>query len=220
MNTESPRPEPAPVPPPPEPPSFALVLSLLLYLLIVGVGAALLVALNFPKVDANNTLSFPTNACGKLSFPCFSTNPEQGLIFLAFLAGVAGSFLHAAQSLTSYLGNQQFKKSWAPWYVLRPWIGGTLGFTIYFAFRAGLMPGSTGVSPFGIVAIGLLGGWFSKTTTDKLQEVFETLFKTDADKQRKDKLKPETPVIDGFDPLVVQTDTATLCLPFSDPECC
>ena len=34
-----------------------------------------------------------------------------------------------------------------------------------------------------------LSGWFSKTTTDKLQEVFETLLKTDQDKKRKDKLR-------------------------------
>ena len=49
------------------------------------------------------------------------------------------------------------------------------------------------MNPYGIVAIGILGGWFSKATTDKLQEVFETLFKTDADKQRKDKLQHEQP---------------------------
>lgn len=190
------------------PPSPALTFLLLAYLLVVGLGATLLVALNFPTFDGK-TLDFGATCGGSLPV-CPGVTTEQRLVLLAFLAGVSGSFLHAAQSLTSYLGNQQFQSSWTSWYVLRPWIGGILGFTIYFAFRAGLVPGSAGVNPFGIVAIGVLGGWFSKTTTDKLQEVFETLFKTDADKQRKDKLKTELPVIDAFDPAVVRATVAVV----------
>jgi hypothetical protein len=62
------------------------------------------------------------------------------------------------------------------------------------------MGGGPDVNPYGVAALGALGGWFSKTTTDKLQEVFETLFKTDADKERTDKLKPERPIIDAIDP--------------------
>ena len=57
------------------------------------------------------------------------------------------------------------------------------------------------MNPYGIVALGLLGGWFSKIATDKLQEVFETFFKTDQDKQRKDKLRGnETPIIKEVKP--------------------
>ena len=188
-----------------------LVAWLLAYLLFVGLGATLLIAFNFPTYETNKGVEFTRKCVDHGWLPC-PANPEQGLILLAFLAGVAGSFLHAAQSLTSYVGNEQFKSSWAAWYVLRPWIGGILGFVLYFAARAGLVAGTNGVNPFGVVAIGMLGGWFSKTTTDKLQEVFETLFKTDADQQRKDKLKPEAPVIDGFDPHDVLADTATLII--------
>lgn len=56
------------------------------------------------------------------------------------------------------------------------------------------------VNPYGLIALGLLGGWFSKTTTDKLQEVFETLFKTDQDAERSDKLTKDRPVIEAIDP--------------------
>jgi hypothetical protein len=122
------------------------------------------------------------------------------LICLALLAGAAGSFLHATQSLSSYIGNDTFKPSWATWYLLRPWIGAVLGFAIYFALRTGLVAGVDTVNPYGVVAIGFLGGWFSKTTTDKLQEVFETCFKTDADKNRKDKLEAVRPVVESIAP--------------------
>jgi hypothetical protein len=59
--------------------------------------------------------------------------------------------------------------------------------------RAGLIPGATGanteaVSPYGVVAFGALAGWFSKRTSDKLAEVFETLFRTTKDLEYKDQL--------------------------------
>ena len=122
-------------------------------------------------------------------------------------AGVTGSFIHAAQSFGAFLGNRKFKLSWTVWYIMRPWIGGVLGLSIYFAFRAGMLAGSgNGMNPYGVVALGLLGGWFSKTTADKMQEVFETMFKTDQDKLRKDKLNNATPVLTKIDPSPVPQD--------------
>lgn len=175
---------------------------LVAYLLILGVAGVLLIIVNFPAIE-NGVVQFPHVTNGRTQFRPFGDigSADQGLIVLAFVAGLAGSFLHAAQSLSSYLGNVEFKTSWTAWYFLRPWVGGVLGFAIYFAFRAGLVAGASVVNPYGVVALGLLGGWFSKTTTDKLQEVFETLFKTDEDRHRKDKLTTlERPVVEGVDP--------------------
>ena len=170
---------------------LSLVVTLVIYLLVIGIGAALILMINFPNLEDGNVL-FPHLDGDKPKFIPFGTigSAASGLMMLAFLSGVAGSFLHAAQSLSSYIGNATLKLSWMVWYVLRPWIGGVLGLAIYFVFRAGLVGGGSvaNVNPYGVVAVGLLGGWFSKTTTDKLQEVFETLFKTDEDKKRKDKL--------------------------------
>jgi hypothetical protein len=163
---------------------------LVIYLAFVGIGAAVLVVSNFP-VEQGNTIVFPHAEGDRPMFYPFGglKSPAQGMLMIAFLVGVIGSFLHAAQSLGSYIGNKTFKSSWAIWYLLRPWIGGVLGLSIYFTLRAGLVGGSGDVNPYGTAAFGLLGGWFSKTTTDKLQEVFQTLFKTDEDDKRKDKLK-------------------------------
>jgi len=93
---------------------------------------------------------------------------------------------------------------------MRPWIGAILAMAMALAAQAGLVGAGGGgaVNVHGITAIGLLGGWFSKTTTDKLQEVFSTLFKTDADKERTDKLKGDQPVIKEVDPPSVP-NTAT-----------
>jgi hypothetical protein len=182
----------------------AWAIFLVAYLLIVGLGSATLVAVNFPTQDGKDgkNLLFRQTPDKKPEFVPFGAldSPDQALVLLALLAGAAGSFLHAAQSLSSYLGNRTFKTSWVSWYFLRPWIGAILGFAIYFALRTGLVAGLNSVNPYGVVALGVLGGWFSKTTTDKLQEVFETLFKTDADKERKDKLKADRPIIDSITP--------------------
>jgi hypothetical protein len=168
-----------------------LAILLLVYLLVVGAGASVGLIANFPTVT-DGVICFPHGEEGAFKFFRIGTSlpSEQGLILLAILAGIVGSFLSAAQSLSSYVGNGTFVSSWTIWYVLRPWIGGILGLSIYFAFRAGLVAGASAVNPHGVVALGILGGWFSKTTTDKLKEVFETMFKTDADKERGDKLKP------------------------------
>ncbi len=176
---------------------FRIAIALVAYILVVGIGAATFVIVDFPTettdVFGNKTLSFT-----------LFESTDRGLLLLAMLSGIAGSFLHTAQSLSSYIGNKRFRTSWTVWYVLRPWIGGVLGLAVYAALRAGLVPGEGPANPYGVVAFGLLGGWFSKTTTDKLQEVYNTLFKTDEDKSRKDKLySDERPVVAGIAPETV-----------------
>ena len=176
-----------------------LTLSLVVYLGLVGLLAVGLVIITFPDVG-DNGLTF-TSDWWLIHWLDLSKSPERGLLVLAFFAGIAGSFLHAAQSLVSYIGNVKFKASWATWYLLRPWIGGVLGFAIYFAMRAGFVQSIEALNPYGVVALGMLGGWFSKTTSDKLQEVYESLFHTNEDAKRKDKLDAASkPSIEKIEP--------------------
>lgn len=197
--------------------------ALVFYLLLTGIGATVLAVDNFPQISQTNggRLEFPnTQPDGRVDFwPFGGLLPEQGLLLLAFMAGMTGSFLHASQSLAGYIGNKTFRASWTVWYALRPWIGGVLGVVIYFVARAGLMGGGANTNPYGVAALGALGGWFSKTTTDKLQEVFETLFKTDADKDRTDKMASAKPTIVAVEPNPVptaQTDIVVKGTAFQD----
>jgi hypothetical protein len=188
-------------------PERLVAFALVLYLMVVGLGSSKCLFETFPtsQVKPGELATTPVT-CTVASVTVFTTTNDRVLLFAAMLAGIVGSFLHAAQSLATYVGNDDFKMSWTAWYLLRPWIGGILGFALYFIARAGLVGGLTSgdtdsVNPYGVVGIGLLGGWFSKTTTDKLQEVFSTLFKTDEDKKRKDKLTPDVqPAITGVKP--------------------
>jgi len=54
--------------------------------------------------------------------------------------------------------------------------------------------GHKNISPYGIAGVASLAGMFSKQATDKLREVFDSLFKAEGDKERSDKLWEEKPV--------------------------
>jgi hypothetical protein len=129
-------------------------------------------------------------------------NPEVRLLFLVLLIGGLGSFVHAATSFATYVGNRSLTPSWVWWYVLRPFIGMGIAAIFYFVIRGGLVVLSAPLdveklSPFGIGAFAALSGLFSKQATDKLSDIFDNLFKTQkgkGDEGRSDKLEEMRPV--------------------------
>lgn len=128
------------------------------------------------------------------------------LILVAMLSGGLGSFVHAATSFIDYVGNKRLGNSWVWWYILRPFIGMTLATIFYVAIRGGFL--STGsdagnLNPYGIAALGGLVGMFSKQATDKLNELFDTIFRAApgaGDAQRNDSLSHPVPTISDVEP--------------------
>ena len=119
---------------------------------------------------------------------------ERRLILLVLLGGALGSYVHAATSFADYVGNRVIILSWAWWYILRPFIGMILALIFYVVIRGGLL--STGgdtqsINEFGIIAVAVLAGLFTKQATDKLREVFDTLFRTKEEVIREDSLEEE-----------------------------
>lgn len=125
---------------------------------------------------------------------------DARLILILMCSGALGSYVHAATSFASYVGNRRLVLSWAWWYFLRPFLGTALALIFYFVVRGGLL--STGaaasdMSVFGVAAVGGLVGMFSKQATDKLRELFDNLFRTEqgqGDDARADKLGANLPV--------------------------
>jgi hypothetical protein len=111
---------------------------------------------------------------------------EIDLLLLALIAGALGTFIHIARSYVDFVGNRTLRGSWGAWYLLYPFIGAALALTFYIAIRGGLLATGMEVNPYGMAALSALVGMFTKQATDKLAEVFSTLFKTD--KELKDKL--------------------------------
>ena len=128
---------------------------------------------------------------------CIRTTYDERLILLVIIAGMLGSFIHGATSLADYRGNDNFNKNWTWFYLLRPSIGMSLALVFYFVVRGGFLTTSGGakdINPYGIAALAGLVGMFSKQATDKLSEVFNTIFRAAAgegDAKRKGSLKPD-----------------------------
>jgi hypothetical protein len=132
---------------------------------------------------------------------CVMTSFDERLLLLVIVAGVLGSFVHGATSLADYLGNDCFNRKWTWFYLLRPVIGMALALVFYFVIRGGFLTtnvGATDINPYGIAALAGLVGMFSKQATDKLSEVFSTLFKSgsgEGDEKREDPLRAKTTTI-------------------------
>ena len=137
----------------------------------------------------------------KLTFDVH-TSLDERLIFLVIIAGAIGSYIHSATSFADYVGNRKFASSWIWWYALRPFVGVALALIFYFVVRAGFLTGGANdVSPYGVASMAALAGMFSKQATDKLEEVFTTLFRPapgKGDAKRGDKLT--APTISGLLP--------------------
>ncbi len=133
-----------------------------------------------------------------INFPfmsrCVMTTFDERLLLLVIVAGMLGSFVHGATSLADYIGNNRFSRRWTWFYLLRPVIGMALALVFYFVIRGGFLTtnvGATDINPYGIAALAGLVGMFSKQATDKLSEVFSTLFRSgEGDQKRADPLTP------------------------------
>ena len=123
-------------------------------------------------------------------------NRELQLLLLVCFAGALGSYIHALNSATAYIGNRNMGGSWFWWYMSGPFIGMAIALIFYSVLRGGFLAGTPAdekvVNPFGVVAVGALVGMFADKAALKLGEIFETLFKSDD--QRRDKLDVPIPI--------------------------
>ena len=108
---------------------------------------------------------------------------------MAIIGGAIGSYLHVSQSFAAYVGNRQACGSWVWWDLLRTADWRLPGRDDVHRLSAGVLAGGDAPSAYGVLAFAALAGWFSKQATDKLAEVFDTLFKSENKPQLKDKLK-------------------------------
>jgi hypothetical protein len=185
-------------------PWSALVLGIYLVLLGLLLGSFLLVL--WSMIEGLTSGSPPSDFSIRWFGIGLSLTAEGGLLLLVLVFGALGAYIHTITSFVDYVGNRRFTPSWTWWYFLRPFIGSTLALVFYVAIRGGFFAqeAQTGdVNPFGIAALAGLAGLFSKQATDKLKEVFDTLFGIapgKGDDQRRDSLANPVPTLASIQP--------------------
>ncbi len=181
--------------------SWTTFLLGLLFVIEVVAAIAVLIAVwpDVVKVPSlgTSTTGASTGAASLSSVWIFGFNwskPTADALYLVAVItlGALGSSVQALTSFATYVGNHALRKRWVWWYIARLPIGGVIALVLYLLLRGGLLSVSTSakdISPYGIGAVAALAGMFSRQATDKLRELFETLFHTvsDANAARKDK---------------------------------
>lgn len=148
----------------------------------------------------------PKQICAAGNFLCFHVTTGGHLLILVMLAGALGSLIHATTSFGDFVGNRQLTANWLWWYILKPIIGTILATVVYLCVKAGFLSapvGAENANVAGILALSGLVGMFSKQATDKLGEVFDTLFRTKpggGDLKRSEGHANPLPVLGGIDP--------------------
>ena len=128
------------------------------------------------------------------------------LLLLVALMGLLGNLIHIASSFTTYVGTNDFKRSWILWYFVKPFTAAALALVVYFIIRAGFISygsGAANISLYGILALSALAGLFTDSATLKLKEIFEVIFRPKDD--RGDKLSDAS--ISNVNPTSIPPDT-------------
>lgn len=128
--------------------------------------------------------------------PLDMTEPMRMLV-LVMLLGAFGSLIQSASFFTVRVANRTMGASWLWWYFVHPFVGMAVATILYLMVRAGFLnpnPTTGSISIYGTAALAGLSGWFSKQAAAKMQEVFESLFRTEPSNS------PPPPRISQVDP--------------------
>ncbi|GEM_PF-2321403 len=105
---------------------------------------------------------------------------EKKFLIVALLGGILGGASRGISSILVYRSNRRLFYPWLWNYGGQPILGGMLAVISLAILHAGLL-GASGLSlfnPFGVLALSSMVGLFIDEFTNKLSEVFKTLFAT------------------------------------------
>ncbi len=182
-----------------------------IYFLCVAVLTFYLLIATWPVVDPKDTTGATFQDPHVFGFFKLRASPDARLFVTIVAAGALGSLVHCITSFADYVGNRSLKQSWVWYLILRTPIGIALALLVYLVLRGGLIAPTlpeggpnghtaTVLNPYGLAAVAAMAGMFSKQATDKLAEIFDSLFHTTKAVTRADPLNPTPPVISSTDP--------------------
>jgi hypothetical protein len=96
-------------------------------------------------------------------FPNLKAPEEIRYLLIAAVAGALGAMVVTITSFADYVGNRALVRSGGWWYVVRPFIGMTLGVLVYFCIRGGILKAGSdlaNLNPYSIAGLSGLAGCF------------------------------------------------------------
>jgi len=124
---------------------------------------------------------WPDAAWNPASILGMQLSADVRIMLIVVLAGALGTITRNTFFFTTNIGWGQEYESWDLYYIILPFVGGTLALIVYFALRGGVLGPSgqaSDINVFGVATYAALVGMFTYEAIQKLREVFLTLFKT------------------------------------------
>jgi hypothetical protein len=103
---------------------------------------------------------------------------EVRLFIVVAIAGALGGVMHSTRSVAWYVGHQNLKWRWVPFYLLTIVLGAGLASIFYLLIRGGLFQGAglSDANPYGFTALGALVGLFTEQALVMLRNVATQVF--------------------------------------------
>lgn len=148
-------------------------LTALLALTVILILAACVVVL--PSKTPAGVWSDEVSLLGRV----WTLAPANRLFLLAALMGALGASLSVMREFVWYVGNRRLSRRWLPSFVLRPFLGASLGVMLVLLLVAGNLTDPTQVQSayYNVGAYAGIVGLFSMQVAYKLEEVAAALFK-------------------------------------------
>lgn len=125
--------------------------------------------------------------------PDFTATAATGILVLAVVGGVVGSFVHAASLFATRVGRQTFEVSYVWWYILRPLESALVALVFVAAVRSGLLALGASQTESTSTTLAFLAGGLAGLFTDRvMQRLRGLLGATRTDKKASEQPPPGT----------------------------
>jgi hypothetical protein len=109
----------------------------------------------------------------------YTLSGEVTVLLIVMLMGALGALVYTSSALVVRVPNKTFDSHWTLWYLVHPLLGSSSAVIFYVLVRGGLVNLSVstgGLNLYGVAAVAGTVGFSSKEATQKLKDVFNTLF--------------------------------------------
>lgn len=129
-----------------------------------------------------NATPTPTSTIEKRSILGIEYGKNGQILWLLIFAGSLGALIRCLYNFFTFWGSSKFDFNWIWYYLISPFIGGSLALVFYFIIRGGFFTVNNdwanlnNINLYSFTGLSMLVGLFSREALKKLQDIAETVF--------------------------------------------